>query len=404
MNPIAMPRAVLLGLAGLLAIFLGWRVLAAGEDALQRRKVLAGEISLGPALGASGADAEWRQRFARNPAEGRALAMLALELERQGQREQAAVAMGDALRLSPADLGTLQEAISFYLRTGDEAKALAALWHAAETVPVRYQFSRWDLLLAALDSGRHRHFFGDIARRKSRVWPGFFKLACEGSGNVAALRAMFDARVKAGLGTAEERGCVIDRLQRANLWSDAYVLWVNGLAPGERERIGLVFNGSFELPLSNRGFDWRMRAQEGVQVSTEFADGSAERQVLHVAYASALFAGPPIHQSLLLTPGRYRFDARARLNLESWRGLQWALYCRDEAGRETGQLFATDRLIGLSDWKKLHNEFSVPANCPVQTLRLELAPSRSEANSAEEVRVRLKGDLWFDDLVARKID
>ena len=56
------------------------------------------------------------------------------------------------------------------------------------------------------------------------------------------------------------------------------------------------------------------------------------------------------------------------------------------------------------NWHDLRADFIVPKDCPAQTLRLELANPRSEANVPGSVAVRLNGSLWFDDLRVRLLD
>jgi len=171
-----------------------------------------------------------------------------------------------------------------------------------------------------------------------------------------------------------------------------------------QQRIGYIFDGGFEYPLASRGFGWLAPVQVGVAVSTEAKDGMTGKRALQVAFANKRFSEPPVYQYLMLVPGRYRFDARARTDLESWLGLQWGVYCQDAPGRAPRQLFHTDRLVGLVDWHILHAEFVVPKDCPAQLLRLELANPRSDASSPGTVAVRLNGRLWFDDMKVRVLD
>src|SRR5262249_21251505 len=112
----------------------------------------------------------------------------------------------------------------------------------------------------------------------------------------------------------------------------------------------------------------------------------------------------PIYQYLLLAPGRYALDGRGRTDLESWLGLQWGLYCIDRAGRDMRQLARSERLVGSANWSLFHEEFSVPVDCPVQVIRLELAHPPRDAPAAGNVAARLKGKVWFDDMSLRFLD
>jgi len=397
------PEGVLIALAAVLAAVLAWRIVVAGVDAQRRRDDATLAEAVRRPAGTPGADVALRQRLVRDPADAATMLALALQLEQQGSREDADAAMTEALRLAPADLHTLLPAAEYYLRAGKDREALAAMRRAVDASPSEVPRKLWEVLVAALDSGRYHAFFVDIAREDPPWWSAFFRMATSRAANAAVLDSVFASRASAGVATADEREWMVSRLQRDRQWARAYALWVNGLPPDRQQRIGYVFNGGFELPLTKHGFDWLVSAQPGVTVAAGFKEGMAGQHVLQVAFASTRLVEPPVYQYLVLVPGRYAFEARARTDLESWLGLQWGLYC-DDAARAARQLFHTERLLGLADWHTLRAEFAVPADCPAQVLRLELANPRGEARAAEAVPVRFNGRLWFDDVGVRLLD
>jgi hypothetical protein len=85
----ALPRAALLALAIPIALLLAWRVLVAGIGALAERNLEMGAQAAGAPPDAVAAEAQMRQRLARNPADATAILLLAIELERQGRRDEA---------------------------------------------------------------------------------------------------------------------------------------------------------------------------------------------------------------------------------------------------------------------------------------------------------------------------
>jgi hypothetical protein len=312
--------------------------------------------------------------------------------------------MAQALLLAPGDLRTLLPAAEYFLRAGKDRDALSELRRAADSSPGEVPGAVWDVLAAALESGRHQEFFAGIAREDPVWWAPFFRRACERGANLAAVQAVFATREREGLAMPGERECIVARLQRYGQWVDAYQFWLNGLPPEQRQRVGYVYDGGFEFPLENHGFGWLAPAQDGVVVSAEAKEGMAGKRALRVIFANKRFGGPPVYQYLVLYPGRYRFDARVRSDLDSWLGLQWGVYCQDAPGRAPRQLFHTERVVGVVGWHSLHADFVVPKDCPGQILRLELANPRSEANAPGTVAVRLNGSLWFDDLRLRFLD
>ena len=410
-----LPRGAVWALTGLVAAVLVWRALAVGIDAINARNAAVAAqatamsgatrapvatVATGPA-GASGSgssDAAWRQRLARNPSDVTALLALALDLERQGKGADASAAMQDVLRLAPGDPATLLNVAAYFQRVGDQAKALLTLRQVLDASQGDSNSNVLQVLLSALDTGRHHEYFEGIARDNPSWWPAFFRAACTGAKNGGAVEALFATRVKASVATADERSCVIGRLQREGQWTSAYLLWLNGLPLEQRQRVGYVFNGGFELPLTDTGFDWRVPAQEDVRVSIESTDGTASQRVLEVAFANKRYGAPPVHQYLVLAPGRYRFEGRGRTDLETLLGLQWGLYCHDPRAREARQLAQSDRFVGSADWRGFQQDFVVPGDCPVQLLQLDLAKPKGAANASSAVAVKLKGRVWFDDL------
>ena len=387
-----------------IVVFLAWRVLIAGNKELSEQNALKSLQLDGAPADTVAAEAALRKRLARNPADATALLALALELQKQERREESAAAMRAGMRLAPGDPFTLLVAADYYLRAGDEAQALAILRRAVESSQGGVGDRVWPVFSAALDAGRHPEFFEGLARGNPPWWPGFFRYACQRASNLVAVYAVYASRAAANVATRDERQCLIDRLQRIGQWREAYQVWLNGLPLEQRQRVGYVFNGGFEWPLSNQGFDWRMPAQDAAVVSAEPVSGMSGQHALNVTFVNERYAGPPVQQHLMLFPGRYRLEGRARSDLEAWLGLQWGIYCREATGAESRQLAHTAAISGVMSWHDFGQEFVVPADCPVQLLRLELAKTRPDGGSAGNVAIRLKGTAWFDELRVRIVD
>jgi tetratricopeptide (TPR) repeat protein len=388
-----MPRGALLALTIAVAALLAWRVLEVGIGALAERDIARSE-----------SEASLRQRLARNPADALTLLRLALELEQRGKRDEAGAAMREAARLAPADPQSLLLVAGYFLRSGEDGPALATLRRAVDASPAEVGERIWPIFAAALDSGRHRGFFDTIARDNPSWWPEFFRHVCARATGAGAMQAVYAARVVAKVVTSDEWRCVIERLQRDGQWAGAYLVWLNGLPLGERQYVGYVFNGGFELPLSNLGFDWRIPVQSGAVVSAEPGAGVTGQRALSVSYDNQRYNGPPVYQNLVLVPGRYRMEGRTRSDLNAWLGLQWGLYCQDGSGREARQLARSEPFRASTPWREFHQDFAVPPDCPAQMLRLELANPKQGSDAPGNVAIRLKGNMNFDDIRVRIVD
>ena len=399
-----LPQGVFLGIAVVVALLLAWRVVVSGTAAIRDR---GGPVDptvdlAAPDTGA--ADSAWRARIASNPADYVALVVLALQLERQGRAADAREAMRDALRLAPGDRQTLLEAAAFHLRAGEEPQALAILRRALDLYPGVGE-KVFPVFVAALSGGRHDDFFVGIARDNPAWWPGFFGYACQSAAAVDAVQRVLAVRVAAGTATVDERRCVIGRLLREKRWVHAYQVWLNGLPLDARQRVGYVFNGGFEAPISNLGFDWTTPDQDAISVDAQPIDGATGRRALRIEFFSKRWSGIPVQQLLMLFPGKYRFEGRGRADgLDTWLGVQWGLYCPPDGGAGERQLARSDRYLGSTGWEGFAHDFVVPKDCPVQLLRLELANPRRDATSPGNVAARLRGTVWFDDFRVRSLD
>ena len=394
------PPKVLWPITAVVALILVWRIIVTGANALT-----AGEdptASL-PAGDAQAAAAFWRKRVAQDPTDYYALLLLGAQLEALGQRTEAADAFGHALRLAPSDRRVLLESAGFYLRSGDMKRGLAVLRRTVDLYPAAGE-QVWPIFMATLVSGAHQEFFLQAARDDPKWWEAFFQYACANTTDVRPLQAVFTARADAQQIQPQERACFLGRLQREGRWVEAYQMWLNSLPPEQKRFVGNVFNGGFEYPISGIGFDWIVPAQEGVRVDTHAMEGASGKRALRVQFVEKRFGGTPIFQYLMVPPGRYRFEGMGRPEgLETWLGLQWGLYCV-AGGKDGPQLARTERFLGSDDWRTWRQELVVPAGCPVQLVRLELANPNRESNTPGNVAARMRGAVVFDDIKVVALD
>lgn len=258
---------------------------------------------------------------------------------------------------------------------------------------------------AQLESASGREFLVGVVRDNPRWWPAFFQELCDKAHSLEALQQVYTVRAESGAISDAERACMLTRLQREGRWADARQLWLASLPREQRDQTRGVFNGGFEIPFSRIGFDWIVPAQGGVRVEAQGDPSARGRRVLRVDFADQRYAGPPIYQYLMLSPGRYRLEGIARAEaFESPVGLQWSVYCLGKADDGALQLAKSDRFQGSSGWSPFQREFAVPRGCAVQVLRLELASAREDMNQRADGPMRLHGTLWFDDINVIAVD
>lgn len=391
--------AVVLALAGLA----GWRILAltqagrwAAADpqralywnprhpqallALAEQQLAAGRLDQ--------ARASARRLLAAEPLEGRAFGVLAAADAQQGRVDRALVLYTIAARRSPRDLRARAWLTEHYLVAGDYPTALRHIDALLRTSPGLGPALMPLLGRLAADP----RFATELARVLERRPPwrvGLLKTLQRAEDPRAADQVLSALRAAGGLDAAEFDDWIA-YLIRQGRWGEAYGRWA-GTLDLQGGPLPPVYNGGFEQPVSNRGFDWRLSRTPGVSVDF-VPDRSARGLTVHAAFRGRPAAGVGLEQPLLLAPGDYRFSARMRADaLRSERGLEWTLTCFGQA-----QPFAaSEPLAGSFGWRTVTMQVNVPVTgCAGQWLRLR---NPVPAGSIQQV----SGDLWFDEVVVQ---
>lgn len=404
------PRALRWGLVGVAGAFLAWRIVAlnlADQHAQELKDPVAAlewdaghpgaNLALGLADAAKAPDtalARLQAAIDGNPGEARAYAAMGLLLENRGEAGRARLAMETASRLAPQRSDVQMEVAAFWMRRGDFARALSH-WDTVLRHNPRQQASLFPGLLAlAADPARHAAFRTLLAK-PVQWWPGFFMHAANQAPDVDTVRVLFNLQ-KGGpnAATPDMLRAYLARLQKEGLWLEAWFVWLDSLPKEQVERVGYLFNGSFENPISNLGFDWIHQKHPAVSLDTGGTYESTGDRALRVSFRGLRVQFQHLHQYLMLPPGDYHLRGRVRPdNFDAPQGMQWALYC---AGRKE-PLAVTDRFRGSTPWTRFRTPFSVPAEgCPVQLLRLELAGS-------VRLDFEANGTIWFDDLAVEPV-
>jgi hypothetical protein len=179
----------------------------------------------------------------------------------------------------------------------------------------------------------------------------------------------------------------------------AYYTWLQFLPPEHLAAAGPLFNGSFEFSPSGLPFDWVLSAGRGVTVDIAPRPDDASKRALYIELGPGRVEFQGVPQTLLLSPGTYRFDGKVRAEIAGPRGLVWRVACAGSQGPPLGQSVMMIGTIGAAAaWKEVKFSFTVPtADCRAQQLRLDL-----DARMASEQLV--SGYAWYDDLSLTRED
>ncbi|QBQ55979.1 hypothetical protein [Nitrosococcus wardiae] len=334
-----------------------------------------------------------QQSLWQNPSDGRAYALLALLREKEGHEKAARQLMEQASALAPRQWPVQLEVAAFWLRQRRLDLAVQS-WDVALQMRGALSKELFPALLKIAEYPSLRQALLPLARAVPPWWPAFFSYAAANAIQLETLRDLYNVEREAPP-TEREREAFVARLQREGRWMEAYFTWLNALDEPALQGLGNLFNGHFEQPLSGGGFGWRFNRPRGVEINPASTYGMEGDRALRVAFFGQRVRFQHLSQPLLLAPGTYRMEGNVRLdNLETARGLQWAVCCL----APTRQLLATsERFLGASLWRRFNFSFEVPKKeCTVQLLRLELlgrAPADFEA----------RGVAWFDTLAIARI-
>jgi len=330
-----------------------------------------------------------RKAIDANPSEGRAYAALGRQLETRGEAEQARQAMETAARLSPQRSDVQMDVAAYWMRQGDLDRALAHWNTVLRHRPDLYARVFPALLQLAGDPARQAAFL-PLLKQPVPWWPAFFMHAAANAPDVNTVRVLFSLQQGGpNAPTPEMLRAYLARLPKEGAWMEAWFAWLNSLTKEQVGKVGYLYNGSFEAPISNLGFDWIVQKHPAVSLDTAATFETSGERALRVNFRGLRVKFQNLYQYLMLPPGRFYLQGRVRPdNLQAAQGMQWALYCLGN----NEPVAVTDRFRGSDQWTRFRTEFSIPpSGCPVQMLRLELAGTIRLDFDAD-------GTIWFDNL------
>jgi tetratricopeptide (TPR) repeat protein len=149
-----------------------------------------------------------------------------------------------------------------------------------------------------------------------------------------------------------------------------------------------VWNGNFDQPFENGGFDWRIGSSEGVKVFRDRdvrRDGTAS---LSVSFDGKTNPGISIaHQIVPVEPGkRYRLTAYIKTDMLTTRN---GIVLGVSGFRCEPFSIKSEPVSGTVMWRKTEIGFTTPSGCSAVTV--DIARERSE-----KFDNRISGDAWID--------
>lgn len=335
------------------------------------------------------------QAYAENPAAVRTLVVMAEMAQAQGDETRSQALLDTAVKLAPADPWVHRQAADYWVERGDLERALRHWSTALETAP-ESKVRLFPVLLKIAEDPGIRLAFKPFAASPPSWWEAFFTEVAAEASDVETVRVLYALRRESQQAPVmdAERKAYVARMMKSGYVAEAYVDWMSGLGREQRQQLGFLHDGGFELEPSQWGFGWRIRSRPQALVDRGSTYGVAGEKALHLLFRNheGRFAG--VSQLLFLDPGPYRLSGKVSTDsLESRGGIQWRVRCLLPEPLELG---ASERFLGANEWRDFGFEFEVPTSCVLQEVRLVSAGKRNFEH-------KITGGAWFDRLFIRKI-
>ena len=166
------------------------------------------------------------------------------------------------------------------LQAGDLAQAMSRLDLIFRIQNSGVSAKLVSLLLPLLSHDEARR---ELAKRLAARPPwrsGFLSQVSREAQDLNAVSALYSALSEASAPPlTEELRPFLDRLIGAGQVEQAYLVWMQSLAPERLSTLGHLYNAGFEYPVSNLPFDWVFPPMDSaaVEVSSESSAGPASR-------------------------------------------------------------------------------------------------------------------------------
>ena len=332
-----------------------------------------------------------RRALAREPANARALALLGLLADEDGDKDAARQLITSAAKRSQRVASAQAWLVDQAIQQQDWALAMQRVDALLRLHP-NYTDALAPLITRIAEKeAAAPHLMAILAT--APAWRRRFMTRVVN--HITDARTPLDILLELNEGPAppeqRELSAYIDFLMRRKLYDLAYYTWLQFLPSEQLATVGLLFNGSFETRPSGLPFDWVLPSRSAANVEVTRRPDRPDQRALLVELNDNSKDTVDLEQVVRLRPGRFVMEGRIMGELISRRGLKWEVRCLDSRGEAIGQ---SQLLSGqFKTWQVFTFTIDVPeTDCTAQRVRLSFdARMRSERLVA--------GSVLFDDLV-----
>jgi len=334
-----------------------------------------------------------QQLVRENPGDGKALVLLANLVLKNKDEKRADKLMDLATRLMPANGPVRIDAARYWWQRKNVVLAIQN-WSKALSIDNSNSKTIYPILLAIAENNKARSALVSIIQNPPQWWPEFFSFLSQRAIRNETVELVYLTRRKSSRPlSSKERLAYIQRQRRDGNYTRAYLSWLNGLDKAQRGQLGQLYNGSFELSISNSGYGWRLQPVKGVIATQEFTTEVVGKRALHLLFQGREIRYNRLYQPLFLRPARYQLRGRIQLERLNGRGgLQWVVQCIGKSSKVLGK---SERFLGTLGWQAFTIDFVIPTRgCIAPELRLYSTGLRTYDH-------KLEGGVWFDAMAIR---
>jgi tetratricopeptide (TPR) repeat protein len=325
-----------------------------------------------------------------NPLDARALAVLALIAEQEGDAVRAANLMRLSGTRTWRDANTQAWLLNYEIGEGNFDQALIHIDALLRSNPRVLDLALPVFAAFALD----KQTFDALARLFASNPPWRTQVLTRLSpqlSDVSRLTQLYAALEESKYPpSSSELKPYLDRLIKDGHYAEAYRAWRGPLPAGKRLEESFLYNGDFASPIDGLPFNWVFSPAPGANIKVVPSGRNGPGRALLLQFSGARVANFTVGQFILLKPGAYRFTGHVLAQpLRTERGLAWEISCAESPPNVLGR---TNLIATSTPRTEFSTDFVVPeAGCRGQWLKLTL-PARTASER------QIEGQVWYDDL------
>ena len=153
-----------------------------------------------------------------------------------------------------------------------------------------------------------------------------------------------------------------------------------------RESSNMIFNGDFEYPLQDGGFDWKTGNADGVQIFVDSDIKKSGRSSLAARFSGNTNPGIYVAQQVVAVKPKQHYRISAQIRTDRLTTRNGALL--EVLGQSCPSLLVRSEVItGTNDWRQLELEFATPADCSLIKIGIKREQSEKFDN-------KISGQVW----------